>query len=97
VELLRPVDAPDGMGGASRTLAPAGFAWARVETIRRRETVETERATGLLVHRITMRARDDVASGMIVRDGDRFYRVVTVEFADESRRYLELIAEEEEP
>ncbi len=97
VEILVPEDVPDGMGGATRTFVSGGFAWAAVETRRRRESVEDGRLTGLLVHRITLRAGPDVASGMVIRDGARRYRVLAVEPADPLRRYLVCHAEEEEP
>lgn len=97
LRLLEPVDVPDGVGGATRTFVERATVWGRVRPARRRETVETGRAVGLLTHRIELRWRDDVASGLVIADGDRRYRILTVEPEDERRRALECLVEEETP
>ena len=97
LRLLEPVDVPDGVGGLERTWVERARPWARVRPARRRETVEGGRPVGLLVHRIVLRRRDDVASGLVLADGARRYRILTVEPEGERGDYVACLAEEETP
>ncbi|WMS41694.1 phage head closure protein [Acuticoccus sp. MNP-M23] len=90
-------DVADGRGGMVRTWATLDTVFAAVTPRRRREDVVNGREVGLVTHRITIRWRGDVTGDMRFADGDRLYRVLSVEDADPVRRFLDCWCEEEQP
>ncbi|KXF78278.1 head-tail adaptor protein [Paramesorhizobium deserti] len=85
LERLRPV--ADGIGGYRETWEEIATLWARIEPVS--DTVRYFGAQPLeeITHRITMRFRDDIASGMRLRKGGRCFTILTVHDPDESGRY----------
>jgi len=85
LERLRPV--PDGIGGYAERWEEVATLWARVEPVS--DATRTFGAQPLeeITHRITMRFRDDIASGMRLRKAARHFIILTVHDPDESGRY----------
>ncbi|GAB1581394.1 phage head closure protein [Phyllobacterium phragmitis] len=85
LERLRPV--ADGIGGYTETWEEFATLWGRIEPVS-----DTARYFGAqpleeITHRITVRFRDDIASGMRLRKGGRHFMILTVHDPDESGRY----------
>jgi SPP1 family predicted phage head-tail adaptor len=95
--LERAVDVPDGQGGASRTHAVVGHVWARIEPVSAGR-VSVAGADALTVtHRIWLRRRSDLESGMRLRKGTRIFAIQSFRDPDEHGRYLACDCEEIEP
>lgn len=94
--LERTVDVPDGQGGVIRTHAEVGAVWARIEPV----TAGRDSAAGAqamtVTHRIWLRHRDDLESGMRMRKGARRFEIRTFRDPDETGRYLICECEEME-
>ncbi|WP_108661179.1 phage head closure protein [Acuticoccus kandeliae] len=89
-------DVADGAGGSVRSWTPAGTVHGRIEPRRRAERVENGRLSGLVTHRVTLRAGATVTGGArLVADGVR-YRVLVVEDHDPQRRFIDCLCEEEQ-
>ncbi|PRD45800.1 head-tail adaptor protein [Phyllobacterium phragmitis] len=85
LERIRP--APDGIGGYTEKREEVATLWGRVEPVS-----DTARYFGAqpleeITHRIILRFRNDVESGMRLRKGERHFTIITVHDPDESRRY----------
>ena len=89
------VDTADGAGGATRTYAVLGTAFAQVAAAGRRDTVSDGRAVGLVTHKVTLRQRSDVRRGVRFVDGAARYLVLAVE-DDARRRFITCLCEEEQ-
>ena len=78
----------DGQGGqdVGWTEAARFFAWVRPAWARQRFAVEG--AEAVVTHRVTLRMRDDLASGMRLGWKGREAEIVTVRDPDETGRYL---------
>ncbi|GLK56316.1 SPP1 family predicted phage head-tail adaptor [Methylopila capsulata] len=97
VEILAPVETPDGAGGVARSFASAGETFASVEPL---NAAETQRgfALGLArLYRITLRARGDLTGGHRVLWRERTFEVLSVRLADADGRFEELLCEETTP
>lgn len=98
--LQAPLRSPDGAGGYVVSWQTLGTLWAEIDAGRGRElTLATVDAARLPVT-ITVRAAPDgdsrrpLPSQRFV-EGDRVYRILSVQPADRGRRYLACRAEEE--
>ncbi|MDX3928868.1 MAG: phage head closure protein [Shinella sp.] len=94
--LERPERTADGQGGAVRDFTAAASLWARIEPV---SAARAERAGGeamTVTHRIWLRHRADVESGMRLRKGARLFSIRGFRDPDETRRYLVCDCEEEE-
>lgn len=80
--------APDGMGGHSEVWSEVGTVFASIEPVAAASRFGAGQTLETATHRITMRAREGVASGMRLRRGSRLFEIVTVHDPDESGRYL---------
>jgi SPP1 family predicted phage head-tail adaptor len=85
--LERPVDMPDGQGGAEETFVAAATLWARIEPVSAvgREEAGAEPVTA--THRIWLRHRADIQGGMRLRKGTRIFAIRAFRDPDETRRY----------
>lgn len=93
--LQQPNLVPDGMGGHAETWATVAKVHARVEPLAARSTFGADQLREALTHRITVRYRDDLRSGMRFANHDRIFEIMTVHDPDEGGRYLVCNAREE--
>ena len=79
---------PDGLGGFSEVWSETATVFARIEPLAATSRFGADQTLEQVTHRITLRFRDDVASGQrFVRRG-RVFEIVTVHDADETGRYM---------
>ena len=86
--------APDGAGGHAESWAEIATVFARVEPVSASSGFGADQSLETVTHRVTVRHRADVASGMRLTRGGRILDIVTVHDPDESGRYLVLSARE---
>lgn len=94
LQLERLVETADGQGGAMVSFEPVGLVWARVEPLSesREERAGAEIVT--VTHRIWLRFRSGVSSGMRLRQGERIFAIRSLRDPDETGRYLVCLCEE---
>jgi SPP1 family predicted phage head-tail adaptor len=86
---------PDELGGFTQSWAEIGTVFAHVEPVSATARPGADQMLETVTHRVTLRRRDDVASGMRFRKGPRIFAIVTVHDPDESGRYLVCTTREE--
>jgi SPP1 family predicted phage head-tail adaptor len=86
---------PDGMGGHTETWAEVATVFARIEPVSASARFGAGQTLEEVTHRITLRYRADLRSGMRLRRGARFFEIVTAHDPDETQRYLVCRAREE--
>jgi len=86
---------PDGAGGFSESWTETGLVFAMVEPASARDRFGAGQTLEEVTHRITIRHRADIASGMRLRRGVRVFDIRTVNDPDETGRYLVLKAREQ--
>ncbi len=86
---------PDGAGGFTESWTQIATVFARLQPIVVRERFGADQTIEEVTHRVTMRHRPDVASGMRFVMGDRILSVLTVHDPDETGRYLVCRAREQ--
>lgn len=79
---------PDGAGGFAETWTALATLFAKVEPMVARETFGAAQTLEEVTHRVTIRHRPDVASGMRFSLGDRHLAILTVHDPDETGRHL---------
>lgn len=79
---------PDGAGGFAETWTQIATVFARLQPIVVRERFGADQTIEEVMHRVTIRHRPDVASGMRLVMGDRILQILTVHDPDETGRYL---------
>lgn len=88
LRLERPVESPDGQGGAVVGLEAVAELWARIESL----AADVEELAGagrvIVSHHIWLRFRTDVAAGMRLAKGTRRFAIESVRDPDETGRYL---------
>ena len=80
--------APDGMGGHVEVWTETALVFALVEPVSQASRYGADQTLETLTHRITLRHRDGVASGMRFVKQGRVFEIATVHDPDESGRYL---------
>ena len=95
VRIEVPLSTADGAGGATVAWAMVATVWAKVEALAAAERDRSGRLDGVATHRVTIRARDGVASGQRLVLGGRSLAVLATRPAGRGDRYLVLEAEEE--
>lgn len=78
----------DGAGGHAETWQEVGTVFARVEPISAQNVFGAGQAHETVTHRVTLRFRGDVRSGMRFLKNGRALEIVNVHDADETGRYL---------
>jgi SPP1 family predicted phage head-tail adaptor len=78
----------DGLGGYAESWSEVATVFALIEPVSARSVFGAGQALETVTHRITIRARDGVASGMRFAKGGRSFEIVTVHDPDETGRYL---------
>lgn len=79
---------PDGAGGFTESWTQIATVFARLQPIVVRERFGADQTIEEVTHRVTIRHRPDVASGMRFVMGDRLLSILTVHDPDETGRYL---------
>lgn len=79
---------PDGFGGFSEVWTETATLFARIEPVSAASVFGADQTLETVTHRITMRHRAGVASGMRLTKQERIFEIVTVHDPDESGRYL---------
>lgn len=86
---------PDGAGGHFESWTEIATLFAKVEPVAATARFGAAQEHETVTHRITLRFRNDLQSGMrLVRSG-RIFRIVNVHDPDETGRYLICRAREE--
>ena len=80
--------APDGAGGFTESWTEVALVFAEVEPLAARDRFGAGQTLEEVSHRVTMRHRADVRSGMRLVRGGRRFLIATVHDPDESGRYL---------
>jgi SPP1 family predicted phage head-tail adaptor len=79
---------PDDSGGHAQDWAEVATVFARIEPIAAESRFGADQTLETVTHRVTMRHRDGVASGMRLTRAGRVFDIVTVHDPDETGRYL---------
>jgi SPP1 family predicted phage head-tail adaptor len=80
--------AADGLGGRDDAWMPVATVFARIEPVSAGQTFAGAQDIEATTHRITLRHRVGVESGMRFVKGARRFRIVTVRDPDETGRFL---------
>lgn len=86
---------PDGAGGHIESWSEVATLFARVEPVSATSRFGADQTLETVSHRITLRHREGIASGMRLRLRGRVFSILTVHDPDETRRYLVCRAREE--
>jgi len=81
---------PDGAGGFGQNWTEIATLFAKLEPVAARDRFGADQALEEVTHRVTIRHRPDVASGMRLKRGPRTFLILTVHDPDETGRYLVL-------
>lgn len=95
LSLQQAATAPDGAGGHTEDWQEVASLFALVEPMGVKSRFGAGQALETATHRITLRFRDDVRSGMRLVRGGRIFEIVNVADADGTERYLVCLAREE--
>ncbi len=93
--LEQPVETADGCGGVDITWSEVTTIWASLEPVGAAMRNLAQQSNESVTHRISLRYRDDVASGWRFTKGSRAFHIITVHDPDEAGRYLVCRTEEE--
>jgi len=78
----------DGLGGFSEAWVEIATLYGRIEPVAARDVFGADQTLETVTHRITLRWRSDVRSGMRFTKPGRSFDILTVHDPDESGRYL---------
>lgn len=79
---------PDGLGGFSEVWSELATVFARIEPVTATSRYGADQTLEQVTYRITLRFRDDLASGQRFERRGRHFEIVTVHDADETGRYM---------
>lgn len=79
---------PDGAGGFAESWTELATLFAKLEPLAARDRFGADQTLEEVTHRVTIRHRPDVASGMRFARGTRHLAILTVHDPDETGRYL---------
>ncbi|MEO9341129.1 phage head closure protein [Mesorhizobium sp. SB112] len=88
IALQRCLAVPDGMGGHDEDWQEVATVFAKIEPVSVRSNMDAGQALEIVTHRIFLRWREGVESGMRFSRGSRVFVIVTVHDPDETGRYL---------
>ncbi|MBP1850910.1 phage head closure protein [Rhizobium halophytocola] len=92
--LEQPVEMPDGQGGAVVTFEAVASLWCRIEPLAARVEEVAGAETVTVTHRVWLRHRAGIASGMRFRKGLRLFVIRSLRDPDETGRLLLASVEE---
>lgn len=78
VTIQRPIAGSDGQGGHPKSWADVATVWAAIDSLSGREYFYAQQIRAEATHRVTIRARDDVAENMRVIWEDTALRIESV-------------------
>ncbi|RJG45897.1 phage head closure protein [Mesorhizobium sp. DCY119] len=78
----------DGLGGHGETWSEIASVFAMVEPVGAQSVFGAGQSLETVTHRVTIRRRDGVASGMRFVRQERVFEIVTVHDPDETSRYM---------
>lgn len=78
----------DGVGGHTEDWSERTKVFGRIEPISAKSDFGADQSLETTTHRIALRWRDDIASGMRLVWRGRIFRIATVHDPDETGRYL---------
>jgi SPP1 family predicted phage head-tail adaptor len=76
------------MGGHTESWSEVAKVFARLEPVSAQSAFQADQTTETVTHKVTLRARSDLASGMRFVLGSRAFEILTVHDPDETGRYL---------
>ena len=79
---------PDGLGGHAESWSEVASLFGLIEPVAANSAVSADQTLETVTHRITIRRRDGVRSGMRFVKGTRVFAIITVHDPDETGRYL---------
>ena len=79
---------PDGLGGHSEVWNEVGLLFGMIEPVAANSIIVADQTLETVTHRITIRRREDVRSGMRLVKGPRVFAILTIHDPDETGRYL---------
>lgn len=82
------MEVPDGAGGFDETWQEIAECAAYIEPLSVKQNFAADQADERASHRVTIRYRQDIQSGQRFAFDGRFFRIVTVQDPDETKRYL---------
>nr|WP_244642342.1 phage head closure protein [Phyllobacterium sp. 628] len=85
----------DDVNGKIESWQEIATVWAHLEPVGTSTVLFGEQSLAEVTHRITMRLRNDIKTGMRLRKGQRSFQIITVHDPDETGRYLICRAREE--
>ena len=92
INIERPVTAPDGMGGRSKTWEVVCSVWAEFKKPRTQTAMVQGGVAAVVTQEMTIPRNDEIAVGCRVREGTREFKIIGVGYND--RRYMTLVCEE---
>jgi SPP1 family predicted phage head-tail adaptor len=87
--------AADGIGGYVESWTEIATMFGMIEPVSARSVFGAGQTLETVTHRVTIRHRSGVESGMRLRKQDRIFEIVTVHDPDDSGRYLMCRVKEE--
>ena len=85
---------PDGLGGQGTEWTEVATVFGMIEPVAQRASFGAGQTLEENTHRITIRHRSDVASGMRLAKQERIFDIASVHDPDESGRYLVCLVKE---
>lgn len=82
------VTTPDSLGGHTESWVELATLFARVEPVSTHSLFGADQTLETATHRVTVRWRAGLKSGMRLRRGQRVLDIITVHDPDETQRYL---------
>ncbi|MDF1607280.1 phage head closure protein [Hoeflea sp. YIM 152468] len=95
--LEAPAQLTDGQGGVTGNWEPVATLWGRIEPLRAGSRETAGAAMAPVIHRVTIRYRDDVRHAMRFVHRGRTLEIRASRDPDETRRYLVCECEESLP
>lgn len=89
-----PVETSDGGGGRSTGWSTVATVWGHVSALSGNERLRAMQLESRVSHRIVIRHRAEVTARHRIRFGARLFNIRAVIDRDQTRRFLEVLAEE---
>jgi SPP1 family predicted phage head-tail adaptor len=84
----------DGMGGATVAWTDSATVWAAIWPVSAAETIQADKGTMTITHRIRIRYRAGVAAGWRVSWESRYFNIVSIIDPNMAHRWLDLMCRE---
>jgi SPP1 family predicted phage head-tail adaptor len=79
---------PDGLGGHAEAWSEIGSMFGMIEPVAAKSVIGADQTLESVTHRVTIRKRDGIRSGMRFMKGARIFDILTIHDPDETGRYL---------